>query len=360
MSNVVARTIFSETVAQRSWKNYVTSGVVHGVIIAAAFLIVVPAVKELQAPKEEHVTLIAPIIPKYHPKIEAPRVDRVAKLVMPAIVKIPPPIIPQPEPPKPVVKVTPPTVNVPAPQPTIMAEAKPALPPAPRPAVKTGAFQDLQLAKTAPAPKQVAVGGFGDPHGVQSSENAKTSPVLMAKVGSFESPVGSGQGGGGGKYDAGAVKQSGFGGPGIVSGNGKAVATVKTGGFGDGVAGGTAGGTGKATVKSTGFGDTVAAAPQHKEAVASVPSFTPVEILFKPRPSYSAEAREMRLEGQVSLEVVFQASGAVKVVRVIKGLGHGLDEAAERAALQVRFKPAMRSGAPVDQNATISITFELS
>jgi TonB family protein len=85
-----------------------------------------------------------------------------------------------------------------------------------------------------------------------------------------------------------------------------------------------------------------------------------VEILFKPHPSYSAEARNLHLEGQVSLEVVFQASGAVKVVRVIRGLGHGLDEAAQQAALQVRFKPATRSGAPVDTNATISITFELT
>jgi hypothetical protein len=37
-----------------------------------------------------------------------------------------------------------------------------------------------------------------------------------------------------------------------------------------------------------------------------------------------------------------------------------LDEAAQQAAMQVRFKPASKSGAPVDTNATISITFELT
>ena len=368
MSNVVARTIFNTAVVERSWKNYATSGLVHAVIIAAAFLIVVPAVQELRAPDKEHVTLIAPVLPHYHPKIDPPRVQHVAKLVMPTpppVVKsIPPPVIPPPEP-KVVAKVTPPPAPKPvsvAAEPRIMAEAKPDLPPPPKPVVKTGAFQDLQLAKAASIAKQVTVGGFGDPRGVQASDTAKPSPVLMAKVGAFESPVGAGQAGGGGHLDSGSVKQTGFGNAGTPSagnGNGKAI-VVRTGNFGEGAVGGTAGGTGHGAVKSTGFGDTVAAAPQRRDPVASVPAFTPVEILFKPRPSYSAEARGLHLEGQVSLEVVFQASGAVRVVRVIKGLGHGLDEAAEQAASQVRFKPAMKSGAPVDQNATISITFELT
>jgi TonB family protein len=66
------------------------------------------------------------------------------------------------------------------------------------------------------------------------------------------------------------------------------------------------------------------------------------------------------LEGQVSLDVVFQSNGSVRILRVAKGLGHGLDEAAEHAALQVRFRPATRDGVPVDSNATIHITFEHS
>ena len=68
----------------------------------------------------------------------------------------------------------------------------------------------------------------------------------------------------------------------------------------------------------------------------------------------------MHLEGEVSLEVVFSASGSVQVLRVIQGLGHGLDQAAERAATQIRFKPGMRGGSPVDTRATIHITFELT
>jgi TonB family protein len=136
------------------------------------------------------------------------------------------------------------------------------------------------------------------------------------------------------------------------------MAAFGNGGMGGGVPGGN--GNGTAAVRSSGFGATVAAVPQRRDSPVVAPAFTPVEILYKPKPAYSTEARGLGLEGQVQLEVVFQASGAVRVIRVIKGLGHGLDEAAQQAASQVRFKPATRSGAPVDQNATISITFELS
>jgi TonB family protein len=68
----------------------------------------------------------------------------------------------------------------------------------------------------------------------------------------------------------------------------------------------------------------------------------------------------LKLEGEVSLEVVFAADGSVQVVRVVRGLGHGLDESAQRAASQIRFRPSTRDGVPVDTRATIHITFELT
>jgi len=351
MSNIVARSIFHTAVVERSWKTQITSVAIHVLVIGAAFLITVPVVKELQRPTSEHVTLVAPYIPHPHVIIEPPRVRHIVKLTVPPPAPvIQPPLVAKVIPP-PVVAKAPevPVAKPPSrPEPKIEAEVKPA-PPAPKP--------EIQVAKAAP---KVSLGGFGDPRGVQNSETPKPQPVLMAHVGAFDSPTGAGQSGGGGHLDAGAVKQSGFGNAGVANGTtggtGK-VASVQTGNFGDSAAA-TRGASG--TVRSSGFGDTVAAAPQRKVAAAAVSAFTPVEILFKPRPSYSAEAREMHLEGQVSMEVVFQASGAVKVVRVIKGLGHGLDEAAQQAAMQVRFKPATRAGSPVDTNATISITFEIS
>jgi len=48
------------------------------------------------------------------------------------------------------------------------------------------------------------------------------------------------------------------------------------------------------------------------------------------------------------------------VVRVIRGLGHGLDEAAVQAAQQIHFKPALQDGQPADSTAVLHIVFQLA
>jgi outer membrane biosynthesis protein TonB len=48
------------------------------------------------------------------------------------------------------------------------------------------------------------------------------------------------------------------------------------------------------------------------------------------------------------------------VNRVVRGLGHGLDEAAVAAATKIRFKPASRGGQPVDSTAIVHVTFQLA
>jgi TonB family protein len=87
---------------------------------------------------------------------------------------------------------------------------------------------------------------------------------------------------------------------------------------------------------------------------------TPVEIVSKPRPAYTEQARRLRVEGEVVLEVVFFADGRVTVVRVVEGLGHGLDEAAIEAAKKIEFQPARREGRAVDHEATLRIVFKLA
>jgi TonB family protein len=93
---------------------------------------------------------------------------------------------------------------------------------------------------------------------------------------------------------------------------------------------------------------------------ATTPATRPVEIVFKPTPDYTDLARSARIEGTVSLELEFTAAGDVRVLRVVRGLGHGLDEAAQRAALRIRFTPAQSDGRPVDSRATVHISFRLS
>jgi TonB family protein len=100
-------------------------------------------------------------------------------------------------------------------------------------------------------------------------------------------------------------------------------------------------------------------APKKRAASTENPT-TPVDIVEKPRPEYTAEGRSLKIEGDVVIDMVFLANGTVQVNRVISGLGHGLDEAALRAAQQIKFKPAKRDGQPVDFPARVRIEFRLA
>jgi hypothetical protein len=58
--------------------------------------------------------------------------------------------------------------------------------------------------------------------------------------------------------------------------------------------------------------------------------------------------------------VVFRAAGDVHVIRVVRGLGSGLDESARTAAEQIHFRPGKKDGVAVDRTGLVTITFELS
>jgi len=88
--------------------------------------------------------------------------------------------------------------------------------------------------------------------------------------------------------------------------------------------------------------------------------FQPIEILSKPAPTYTAEARQLGIQGDVALSVIFEATGGIRVLGVVWSLGHGLDQAAQQAATKIRFKPALRFGQPTDFPATLRIEFRLA
>lgn len=118
----------------------------------------------------------------------------------------------------------------------------------------------------------------------------------------------------------------------------------------------------KPRITGSGFGDVSAASPGAAQPGAGNlhQSSSDIEILFKPRPDYTEEARRRRIEGEVLLEVLFAASGEIRFLRVVKGLGAGLDENAIRAASKIRFKPATENGRPVDRTAIARISFQLA
>lgn len=99
--------------------------------------------------------------------------------------------------------------------------------------------------------------------------------------------------------------------------------------------------------------------PKSKVAEPAVKTI-PAEITFKPRPVYTEEGRRLKVEGEVLIEVVFSATGQIRILRVVQGLGHGLDESAMRAAEQIQFKPALKNGQPSDFQAVLHIVFQLA
>jgi len=107
------------------------------------------------------------------------------------------------------------------------------------------------------------------------------------------------------------------------------------------------------------FGDASTAAATSRRA-PDVAISSAAEILSKPRPAYTDEARRLQIQGEVLLEVLFAASGEVRVLRTIRGLGHGLDESAIAAARAIQFRPAQRGDAAVDSNAVVHIVFQLA
>jgi TonB family protein len=206
--------------------------------------------------------------------------------------------------------------------------------------VHTGDFSagSSQKATVSAAVEKVQTGGFGDPNGLTGT-GKQAAKLYAASAGSFDMPVGPGQGNG--------------------SGGAKGIkGTVASADFGSGVA--TSGGHTGGTVSTGGFGQEQVVRQGPKVIADAGPPTSPVEITFKPTPAYTDEARNLKLEGEVLLEVSFSSTGTLHVNRVVRGLGHGLDEAAVAAASKMRFKPALRNGAPVDSTAVVHVTFQMA
>jgi len=85
----------------------------------------------------------------------------------------------------------------------------------------------------------------------------------------------------------------------------------------------------------------------------------PPRLLKEVKAEYTEEARRRNLTGEVLLEIVVRQDGSVGTVRIVNGLGSGLDQRAVDAVRQWRFFPAQRKGAPVDVLVTVSVEFKL-
>ncbi len=125
-------------------------------------------------------------------------------------------------------------------------------------------------------------------------------------------------------------------GGGIGSGSGGGVGV----GHGPGVGAGSGGGMGGGVYKVGGG----ISAPQ---------------AISTPDPEYTEEARNDKTQGTCILWMIVDDHGNPRDIRVVRGLGHGLDAKAIEAVKQWRFQPAEKDGHPVNVQISVEVGFRL-
>jgi TonB family protein len=117
------------------------------------------------------------------------------------------------------------------------------------------------------------------------------------------------------------------------------------------------------------FADSTSNAQEYQgnslRASSVVPSVSPQEVespvaLQQPMPAYTEEARVSSVEGTIQIQVMVRKDGTVGDLKVLEGLGYGLDESAiHTIATKWRFRPGTRSGERVDMWTTVGVPFRL-
>ncbi len=279
------------------------------------------------------------------PKIEPPKIE---PKIEPPKIKLPD--VPIPEPPKPIAVVAPkPVPVVTMAQPKIQVAAA-----APKPVAVNMAAKSASVVNNDPHPTAVALGHPDSPVPFQKSGPA-VAPVNMNRGFSGMPPENSGGG------PRATAVNIGNGSPGGKIGGTSPVPVtgVKLGCVGcTGVTPGN--GTGNQP-RQVALVTTPVPPVATTTAIVKAPASHPPQVLYKPKPAYTAEATSLHIEGTVTVKIHVSAGGAVTVVGVVAGLGHGLDQSAIAAAQGIRFKPATdAAGNPVDWEGPVNIIFQIA
>src|SRR5205814_8363571 len=83
-------------------------------------------------------------------------------------------------------------------------------------------------------------------------------------------------------------------------------------------------------------------------------------LLQQVRPRFPEEAKAFLLDGTVFIETEIKETGDVRIIRIQKPAGAGLDEAAVEAVRQWKYKPALLDGKPVPVFTMITVNFAFS
>ncbi len=317
--------------------------------IAIAFVVVVigAAAKHTLAPNARLTQLIEPIPIKKEeppkPKVVPPKPKPLPQIVKvePKIVNLPKPI----EPPKPqIVKMdTPKPIVMPAAPQKVVAMA------APTP-VNLGHPQAASVPNNDAHPSAVRLGAPDSP--VPNLHGPAVANVNLGRGMPGMNAANTGNG------PAASKVVLGSGSPDSTSIHGNGVVAVA--GIPHGVPGGT--GTGPAhTAGPVNLGQATPPPTPKPAVVASAPQRSAPKVISKPKPEYTEEARQQHIEGVVTIHIKVLPNGAVQVVGITRGLGHGLDESATRAIENTRFEPATdASGTPITWDGIVNVAFQLA
>lgn len=83
------------------------------------------------------------------------------------------------------------------------------------------------------------------------------------------------------------------------------------------------------------------------------------QAISSPDPDYTEEARRAKKQGTCVLWLIVDAAGRPRDIKVVRGLGLGLDAKALEAVKQWRFQPALKDGKPVDVQISVEVEFHL-
>src|ERR1700727_1261471 len=86
---------------------------------------------------------------------------------------------------------------------------------------------------------------------------------------------------------------------------------------------------------------------------------TEPKVIHTVPPEYTKEALEAKLQGVVVLSAVVSIDGSVTEIKLVRGLGKGLEENAIKCVGQWRFAPGSSHGEPVPRKVFLEVNFRL-
>ena len=148
-------------------------------------------------------------------------------------------------------------------------------------------------------------------------------------------------------------------GPGTGGGVGSGTGTGQGSGRGTGTGSGTGSGYGNGNGDGNGDGDGDGGGGSSGPPPKVEAKTTPLQIISKPKATYTDAARTNNVQGSVRLKITLLASGAVGSITPVTRLPHGLTEQAIAAARQFRFKPKLINGVPQSVVVTFDYGFNI-